>query len=138
MIPEVYLHAFLMLMLRMILGGLFFFQAWHKLFKIGLQETFDTVAPAYRGSGVPRWFVKISIPISTFIELFTGGLVLAGLFLPVAYILLGINLIMVSIGFSFLKGIWDMQHVFRRLAILTLLFLLPAEWDLWALDSLFG
>ena len=121
-------------MLRWILGALFFFQAWHKLFKIGLMETFDTVYPAFRGAGVPKWFVKASVPVSTFVELIGGALLIAGLFLPVAYILLGIDLIMVSIGFSYLKGIWDMQHVFRRLALLVTLILLPAKWDLWSLD----
>lgn len=133
---EIYIKPFLPLMIRLILGSLFFFQAYHKLFKIGLKETNQTIYSGYRDTKVPEWFIRLSVSLSTYIELIGGVLLFFGLFTPIAMILLGINLIMVTIGFSYLKGIWDMQHVFPRLALLIALFLIPLSWDIWSLDSL--
>ncbi len=133
---EMYIKPFLPLMIRIILGSLFFFQAYHKVFKIGLKETNETIYSGYRDTKVPEWFIRLSVMLSTYIELIGGILLVLGLFKPLAMIFLGINLILVTIGFSFLKGIWDMQHVFPRLVLLIALFLIPFEWDVWSLDSL--
>ncbi len=136
-IKEVVTH-FLPFMLRLILGSLFFFQAYDKLIRIGLKETITTAYAGYRDHSVPKWFVGISIWLSTYIELIGGALLILGLFKSIALILLGINLIMVVIAFSYLRGMWDMQHVFPRLVLLVALFLIPFEWDVWTLDRLFG
>lgn len=132
------LYHFLPFMIRLILGGLFFFQAYDKLVRIGLKETFATAYSGYRDRPVPKWFVRWSIWLSTYIELIGGALLILGLFKSIALILLGINLIMVVMAFSYLKGMWDMQHVFPRLVLLITLFLIPFEWDTWTLDRLFG
>lgn len=132
------LNHFLPFMIRLILGSLFFFQAYDKLVRIGLKETFATAYSGYRDHRVPQWFVRLSIWLSTFIELIGGVLLILGLFKSIALILLGINLIMVVFAFSYLRGMWDMQHVFPRLVLLIALFLIPFQWDVWTLDQLFG
>lgn len=130
------LEPFLPFMVRTILGVLFFFQAYDILFRVGMKETFETVCDGCRKKGIPDWFSKLSVVFSTYIELIGGLLLIFGLFQPWVLLALGGNLIMVTLGFSFLNGLWDMKHVFPRLVLLVALFLFPAEWDVWTLDNL--
>lgn len=131
-----YTEQFLPFMIRIILGVLFFFQSYDIIFRIGMKNTCDTVSEGCRKKKIPDWFSKFSVISSTYVQLIGGLLLMLGLFTPITMLMLGINLILVTIGFSFLQGIWDMQHVFPRLVLLIALFLIPADWDLWSIDNL--
>jgi hypothetical protein len=61
-----------------------------------------------------------------------------GLFTPLVFYTLGLHLVMVVIAFSFLDGIWDMKHVFPRMALLFLLLALPLTWNFFSLDHVLG
>lgn len=130
------LEPFLPFMLRVILGLLFFFQAYDILFRIGLKTTLNAVFQGTRNKKIPDGFTRFSVVLSSLISLFGGLLLILGLFREAAMILLGINLIMTALGFGYLNGLWDMRHFFPRLAILVLLMLMPNTTDTWCLDAL--
>jgi len=133
-----YLEQFLPFMIRVILGALLFFQSYEILVRIGINETCRTVLEGTRERKIPDWFSKISVYFSTYIQLIGGLLLILGLFTPIVMIIIGINLMMVTIGFGFLKGIWDMQHVFPRLILLIILFFINLESDVLSLDYVFN
>jgi uncharacterized membrane protein YphA (DoxX/SURF4 family) len=133
---SIYFEAFLPFMVRFILGSLFLFQAYDKLFRIGMDSTFNSIYPSYSTHNFPKWFMKLSIWCSTYIELIGGAFLILGLFKPLTILFLGINMMMVTLGFSFLKGMWDMEHVFPRLILLLIISVMPFGWDTWSLDYL--
>lgn len=122
---------------RVILGILFFSQAYDKVFTVGLKEFNKTVAEGLMSTKVPNTFVRLSTFISSYVELIGGVLLILGLFLPIVYLLLAFNLIMVTLSFSYLKPIWDLKHVFPRLIMLVFLMAIPSSSDLYTLGSLF-
>jgi uncharacterized membrane protein YphA (DoxX/SURF4 family) len=127
---------FLPFMLRIILGSLFFFQAFDKLFRIGLTDSYLVFHDDCQDKKIPIWFMKLSIATSSYIELFAGFMLILGFFQNYAMLLLGIDLMMLTIGFGYLQGLWDMRHVFPRLVLLVLLYMIPEEQNLWSLDIL--
>lgn len=135
-ILEGYAPFFIYLILRIILGILFFFQAYEKIFRLKLDKVATDVYDGVVERGIPMWFTKMSVYSSSYIELIGGLMLIFGLFtLPVLYIM-GLNLIMAVMGFSYLKGIWDMKHVFPRLIILSVLCLYPVKFNIVSLDHL--
>ena len=129
---------FLPLMLRVILGSLFFFQAYDKIIRIGLEENFQIYREECESKKVPLWFMKASVFLSSYIELIGGLLLIIGFFKSYTMLFLGIDLIMVSIGFGYLQGLWDTRHVFPRIILLAVLFYLPADQDFWSIDYFFS
>jgi len=127
---------FLPFMIRVILGSLFFFQAYEKLFRIGLDESYRVFQEDAQRKKVPIWFMKGSVIISSYIELIAGFMLIIGLFQSYTMFLLGINLIMVSIGFGYLQGLWDMRHVFPRIILLAMLYVIYDGPHVWSLDNL--
>jgi uncharacterized membrane protein YphA (DoxX/SURF4 family) len=123
-------------MIRVILGSLFFFQAYEKLFRIGLDESYRVFQEDAQRKNVPIWFMKGSVIISSYIELIAGFMLIIGFFQSYAMFLLGINLIMVSIGFGYLQGLWDIRHVFPRIVLLALLYVIYDGPHLWSIDNL--
>jgi putative oxidoreductase len=125
-------------MLRVILGSLFFFQAYDKLFRIGLDENYRVFEEECQAKKIPIWFMKFSVVLSSYIELIGGLLLIIGLFQSYTMYLLGINLMMVSIGFGYLQGLWNMRYVFPRIVFLALLYLIPMDQDVWSFDYIFS
>jgi uncharacterized membrane protein YphA (DoxX/SURF4 family) len=71
-------------------------------------------------------------------EITGGTLLILGLFSEAGLIILSIDLLLAAFAFSSIKAMWDMQFYFPRFIFLLLLLLLPAELDVWNLDSLFS
>lgn len=122
---------------RIVLGILFLFQAYDKIFVAGLKEFTLNVTKGTERSGIPLAFVRFSTHLSSYIELVGGALLILGLFLPWVYVILAINLTMVVLGFSFMQPLWDMKHVFPRIALLVFLMCVPQEMDIYNLSALF-
>ena len=40
-----------------------------------------------------------------------------------------------SLAFSIMRPMWDLQHVFPRLALLVAVLILPEAWDLISIDN---
>jgi putative oxidoreductase len=107
---EMNFEPFLPFMLRVILGLLFFFQAYDILFRIGMKTTYNTVFQGTRPKSIPDGFTKISVALSTYIHLIGGLMLILGLYREIAMLVLGFNLIMTALGFGYLNGLWDMRH----------------------------
>lgn len=124
-------------MVRIILGLLFFFQAYDKIFRVKFPAIFEEVIPAYSQMGIPKWFARYSIYLSSYLELIYGLLLIVGLFTTLSLYIISFHMVMVILSFSLLQGMWDMKHVFPRLVLLVFLLMLPQEWNILSFDYFF-
>lgn len=122
--------------LRVILGILFFFQGYDKVFKIKMRGVIETFKFELGTIKVPKWILLPSSYFTSYIELIGGILLIIGLFKIYALYLLGIDLIIVTAAFSMIKPMWDMQLLFPRLVLLGILLYLPDSWDILSLDHI--
>ncbi len=128
-------ESVLAFILRVILGVLFFFQGFDKLFTLKVTGVISFFKQESAGK-IPGLVLVSSAYVTSVIEFIAGGLLILGLFKTAAMYALGIDLILVCGAFSILKPMWDMQLLFPRLILLAALLYLPAEWDLLTLDNL--
>lgn len=121
---------------RVILGILFFFQGYDKLFRLKVPGVIAFFREESAHRPIPHFLLVTSAYVTTFIEFVCGGLLILGLFKVFAMYFLALDLILVCGAFSILKPMWDMKMVFPRVALLFALLYIPAEWDTFALDAL--
>src|SRR5687768_14413740 len=97
-----------LLAMRLLVGILFFFQGYDKLFRLktnGVLNAFSDVL-AQRKISLP--FARACIFLSSSVEMGCGLLLVTGLLREPALYLLTADLICVALAFSFLKPMWDM------------------------------
>ena len=111
--------------LRVFAGILFFFQGYDKIFKVKIKGVVNTFLPEAEHKHVQRPIVIFTSYLTSYIEFIAGALLILGFFTHIVLYALGIDLILVCIAFSFLRPMWDMQHVFPRLLLVSSLLLLP-------------
>lgn len=119
---------------RVFLGLLFFFQGVDAVFRIKPKYVFSAINDPLRERGVPRLLIVLGAYFTSYVELIAGFCLVPGFAKPAALGLLGIDLLVASVAFGLIKPMWDMQHVFPRLALLLFLLLVPAQWDVWSID----
>jgi putative oxidoreductase len=109
---------------RCFLGILFLFQGYDKLFVVKIKNVINAFHHETDRKHIPSFLLYFTSYFTSVTE-FTGGILLiTGLFHQYVPIILVINLLIVAIAFSFLKPMWDLQHVFPRVILLTLILLL--------------
>lgn len=122
------------ILIRVFAGVLFLFQGYDKLFRIkikGVVEAFQSEVAIYH---VPKWILYFLAYYTSIVE-FVGGLFLViGLFSHYTLYALGIDLLLVSIAFSFIEPMWDTKHVFPRFFLIILLLILPSENNSFSID----
>ena len=123
--------------LRIFLGILFFFQGYDKLINLKLGKVIETFQQEFESKKLPRFVHVLAAYFSSYTELIGGSLLLLGLFRGIALVGLGLDLVLVSLAFSYLHPLWDMRHVFPRFILLILLLLFPSENALFSMDYLF-
>lgn len=121
---------------RVVLGVLFVAQAYDKIFGLGLSQVTDSFAQPLRR--LPRSLVSVGVILNSYIELIAGVLLVVGLLTTPALYLLAFDMVLVSIGFSIIKPMWDMQHFFPRFLLLLILLFLPASYNSISADQLLG
>jgi uncharacterized membrane protein YphA (DoxX/SURF4 family) len=109
---------------RLFLGILLVVQGYDKLFVIKVKAVINTFIDDARQKKVPYFFIAIASYFTSVTEFFGGILLILGLFHDAVCVLLMLNFLIVNIGFSILKSMWDMQHVFPRLILLIIIILL--------------
>lgn len=124
--------------LRILLGLIFVMQGYGKLFTWGVDGVYQNAFRDYEGSWIPIFLLKATAYFTSYAELVGGALLVIGLFRQLTYLALGLVLLIVAYGHGLTSPIWDLHHIFFRAALLVALFLLPAEWDRWSLDWIFG
>jgi putative oxidoreductase len=128
------IDALAMLTLRLFIGFLFFFQGYDKVFRMGLKTVFETLATAYRNLGFNDSIIKIIVFVTSTFELLGGFLLILGLFTQLSFILLCVDLLIVTIGFSLINPTWDLKDVFPRLLALILYMMLAGSMDHYTID----
>lgn len=129
-------RAIALLSVRLMVGLLFIFQAYDRIFKIGLQAVANTFCAACGNGQLSKGWSYPLVLLNAWLELIAGVMLLTGFMVGLAASALCINLVMVTMVFSWAKPIWDETHVFVRLSLLILLMLAPPTWDSFAIDQL--
>jgi uncharacterized membrane protein YphA (DoxX/SURF4 family) len=125
-----------MLFIRVLLGIIFFFQGYGKIFTMGVSQVYDRFFKEFESTRLPNWLILTTAYYTSYAELIGGLLLIAGLFRKQAMYLLALDLLIVSFGHGFMEPIWDLSHVIPRAVLLAALFFLPESWDSWNLDAL--
>jgi uncharacterized membrane protein YphA (DoxX/SURF4 family) len=125
-----------MLFIRTLLGIIFFFQGYGKIFTMGVGQVYDRFFKDFENTKLPKWLIVSTAYYTSYVEWIGGFLLIIGLFRKQALYLLALDLLIVSFGHGFMEPIWDLSHVIPRAILLSALFLLPPEWDVWNGDAL--
>lgn len=124
------------LTIRLLLGVIFFFQGFGKVFKFGLANVYNNFFLKSYGDIFPDFLLLITSYYTSIAELVAGFLVIIGFKRDYALYVLASVLIIVSIGHGIKDPIWDLSHVMYRAILLVALLLLPKNLDIFSLDFL--
>jgi putative oxidoreductase len=126
------------LVARIFLGVLFFLQGFDKVFRVKISQVIETIHSPLQARGVPNFFSIVGAYFTSYVELICGTLLIIGFCKYYCMYLLGIDMVFVAIAFGVVEPMWDMRHIFPRLALLIFLLLVPSEWDVISVDYLWS
>lgn len=121
---------------RALLAVLFIFQGYDKFFRVGPKEVARSLYPSFQKFGFSAGLVHTAIWLNAFIEFTCGLFLLVGLLKYVSLTLIGLNMLVVSVGMSLINPVWDMKLVFPRFILLLIILLFPNEYDVLSLSYL--
>ena len=122
------------LTLRLILGFIFFFQGYGKVFKFGMDKVYNGFFKGAYQELLPDFILFATAYYTSFVELICGFMLIIGIKRDWALYALASVLVIVSFGHGLAEPIWDTSHVLVRTALLIPLLLLPKEWDKFSID----
>ncbi|KAB1158911.1 DoxX family membrane protein [Tenacibaculum aiptasiae] len=120
--------------IRLILGFIFFFQGFGKVFKFGLEAVYKNFFLASYGDLLPDFLLLFTAYYTSIIELTAGFLLVIGFKRDYALYALASVLVIVTIGHGLKEPIWDLSHVMYRTILLVSLLILPRELDIFSVD----
>ena len=129
-------QASAVLLLRVFLGIIFFWQGFDKIFRVKVSEEIKLFEHPLMEKHFPKILLVVASYFTSYIEMLGGFLLIIGFVKYHVLALLGLDLLMVSFAFSLLNPVWDLQQVFVRLVLIVALLLLPSQWDIFSLDYL--
>lgn len=120
---------------RLLLGFIFFFQGYGKVFNWGVDQfmRMDFFYKPYKDI-LPDFLIFGTAYYTSYVELIGGFLLIIGFKRDYALYALGSVLVLVTIGHGIAEPIWDLSHVMYRAILLLGLLFLPKEWDIYSLD----
>ncbi len=121
---------------RCFVAILFIFQGYDKLFIVKIKNVIGIFQTEATKKEIPKYLIVFISYFTSITEFFGGLLLLMGLFHQIVSVILAVNLLVVTIAFSVLKPVWDLQHVFPRFVILLLVILL-SNYFYFGLDTIF-
>ena len=124
------------LTIRVLLGLIFFFQGYGKVFKFGLDTVYKNFFQASYSQLLPDFILLFSAYFTSLAELIAGFLLIIGLKRDYALYALALVLVIVTFGHGLKDPIWDLSHVMYRTILLVSLLLLPKELDKFSVDFL--
>ncbi len=124
------------LTMRLILGFIFFFQGFGKIFKFGLNAVYNNFFLKNYSELLPDFLLLFSAYYTSIIELVGGLLLIIGFKRDYALYALASVLIIVTFGHGLKDPIWDLSDVMYRAILLVGLLLLPKELDKYSIDFL--
>ena len=122
---------------RAILGLIFFMAGVYKCFQLTPlgHARFAFVEP-YAGTFLPVWSLWLTGTIVPVVELMAGAMVLVGFKVRPALLSLGGVLVLVTFGHLLKEPLYEFHtHVIPRLALLTVVLLMPREEDTISVDG---
>ncbi len=122
---------------RWLLAILFFFQAYDKVFRIGLNQVVTTFHFQNNPHNAPRWLIALSIYSTAIIEIACSLLLFVGLYRNYALYLLSIDLLIASASFSLTHPMWDMKHVFPRFILIAIQLFIPEAFYTFGIEKFF-
>ena len=124
------------LTIRLILGFIFFFQGFGKVFKFGLDAVYKNFFQSSYSELLPDFLLLFSAYYTSLIELIGGFLLIIGFKIDLTLYFLASVLVIVTFGHGLKDPIWDLSHVMYRTILLVSLLLIPKEYDLFSVDTL--
>ncbi|CAL2079060.1 conserved membrane hypothetical protein [Tenacibaculum sp. 190524A05c] len=124
------------LTIRVLLGLIFLFQGYGKVFKFGLDTVYKNFFQASYSELLPDFILLFSAYFTSLAELIAGFLLIIGLKRDYALYALALVLVIVTFGHGLKDPIWDLSHVMYRTILLVSLLLLPKELDKFSVDFL--
>ena len=121
--------------IRLILGFIFFFQGFGKVFKFGLEAVYKNFFLASYSDLLPDFLLLFTAYYTSIIELIAGFLLVIGYKRDYALYALASVLVIVTIGHGLKEPIWDLSHVMYRTILLVSLLILPRELDIFSVDA---
>lgn len=122
------------LFIRVFAGILFLFQGYDKLFRIKMPDVIRVFAADAQKYNIPAPLLSAIAWYTSLAEFLGGFLLLMGLFTTYALCALGLDLLLVSLAFSFLNPLWDMKQVLPRILLVVILLLFPEDARMFSLD----
>ena len=124
------------LTMRVLLGLIFFFQGYGKVFKFGLDTVYKNFFLASYSELLPDFILLFSAYLTSLVELIAGFLLIIGLKRDYALYALALVLVIVTFGHGLKDPIWELSHVMYRTILLVSLLFLPKELDKFSVDFL--
>jgi len=126
------------LTLRWLLGFIFFFQGYGKVFKFGVDNVYKNFFKSTYENLLPDFITYGTAFYTSYVELIGGIMLIIGLKRDWALYALASVLVIVTFGHGLAEPIWDTSHVLVRAVFLIPLLLLPKEWDKFSIDYFLG
>jgi uncharacterized membrane protein YphA (DoxX/SURF4 family) len=124
------------LTLRLLLGFIFFFQGFGKVFKFGLNAVYQNFFASTYADVLPTFLLQFTAYYTSIIEFVCGAMLIIGFKRDLALYALASVLIIVTFGHGLVEPIWDLSHVMYRTILLTTLLLLDKNLDIFSIDYL--
>lgn len=124
------------LTMRLILGFIFFFQGFGKIFQFGLDNVYKNFFLKSYANLLPDFLLLFTAYYTSIVELIGGLLLVIGFKRDYALYFLASVLVIVTIGHGLKDPIWDLSHVMYRTILLVSLLLLPKSLDIFSVDFL--
>ena len=122
------------LTVRLLLGFIFFFQGFGKVFKFGLEAVHKNFFQSGYSELLPDFLLHFTSYYTSLVELIGGLLLILGFKRDIALYFLASVLIIVTFGHGLKDPIWDLSHVMYRAVLLISLLWIPKEYDVYTLD----
>lgn len=126
------------LLARVFLGMLFLFQGYDKIFRMGVKQVIETIHTPLEDKGVPIFVSTIGAYFTSYTEFIFGLLLIVGFIKYYCLYFLGIDLVFAAFAFGMVEAMWDMKHIFPRLALLLFLLAIPSAWDKISIDYIWS
>ena len=123
---------------RVFLGVLFFLQGYDKIFRIKIPHVIEEIHTPLAAKGVPEFFSAFGAYLTSYIELIAGATLIIGFATYWSLYLLGFDMLFAALAFGLVQPMWDMKHIFPRLALLIFLLLAPSQWDVVSVDYMWS
>jgi uncharacterized membrane protein YphA (DoxX/SURF4 family) len=122
--------------IRMLLGGILFYQGFNKLFESGINSIYADLFVSGSSSILPENLIRFSIYTISIIEFAAGFLLIIGLLRNYVLYTLGTIILFILFGFGSTQPVWQSEFIIFEGLLLISLLMLPIEWDKWCMDNL--